>query len=275
MNAAELLHGLTARLAAGGIESAAAEATLLLEAASGLNRLEQLTHEPPLPPAQLALLEQSVQRRLAREPLQLIIGSTNFYGLELKVAPGVLIPRPETEVLVELALARVRDISSPLIIDVGTGSGAIALAIKAERPDAEVVATDVSRAALELASENARALGLEVTVRFADLLDGAAAAEADLIISNPPYLPDADRDLLSPEVQVEPATALFAGADGLDIYRRLLRQALKKMKPGSWLLLELDPRNVAQAAALALGWAETEIEADLTGRKRFLLLRAA
>lgn len=220
-------------------------------------------------------LEHMVQRRLQREPLQLITGTAHFWGLELHTAAGVLIPRPETERLVELALQRLAGHRAPRVLDVGTGSGAIALAIKHERPDASVAATDVSAAALSLAARNAAQLGLELELLQADLLTGAAAdraAAADLVVSNPPYLPAADSDAVSPEVRHDPATALYAGADGLDLYRQLLQQAAELLKPDAWLLIELDPRNVHAAAAAAHDWSVVRVEADLAGRERFLLL---
>lgn len=220
-------------------------------------------------------LELMVQRRLQREPLQLITGTAHFWGLGLHTAPGVLIPRPETERLVELALSRLAGRSSPRVLDVGTGSGAIALALKHERPDATVAATDVSAAALSLAGRNAAQLGLELELLQADLLTGAAAdraAAADLVISNPPYLPAADAGAVSPEVRHDPVTALYAGADGLDLYRQLLKQAAELLKPDAWLLIELDPRNVHAAAEAARDWSIVRVEADLAGRERFLQL---
>ncbi len=272
---ARLLRRVSERLAAAGIDSAAAEAAQLLEAVSGLTRFEQLTGSEPLTAAQLERLEQLLQRREAREPLQLILGRSHFHHLELQAAPGVLIPRPETETLVELALELLAPLSSPLLLDVGTGSGAIALALAQARPDARVLATDVSDQALELAARNAHLYGLTLELRKADLLDGIAeAGQLDLLVSNPPYLPDSDRGEISPEVKQDPETALFAGPDGLAVYRRLLQQAQAKVKPGAWLLLELDPRNVRQAAAEAEGpeWTDVEVLPDLTGRDRFLRL---
>lgn len=278
MTTAELLHRTRQQLQEAGIESAAAEAVLLLEAATGLERHAQLLSAEPVSTAQLATLSRLLSRRLQREPLQLILGRTHFYGLELKVAPGVLIPRPETETLVELSLQFLQGSREPLVIDVGSGSGAIALAVRAERPDARVIATDLSAAALQLAADNARRLDLPLQLVQSDLLQDetlqAAAASADLIISNPPYLPDSDRVRVSEEVQADPDSALYAGTDGLDVFRRLLEQARALLPAGSGLHVELDPRNVRQAAALAGDWSESRVAADLSGRERFLLLRA-
>lgn len=215
-----------------------------------------------------------VARRLTREPLQYITGSAGFYGLELKVDSRALIPRPETERLVELALERIRHRDRPAVLDVATGSGAIALAIKAECPEASVLASDISAEALELAAENATRLGLEIQFRQADLLTGLEAQlrQADLLISNPPYLPESDRSRVSAEVQRDPDQALYAGEDGLDVFNRLLSQAGPLLRSGSWLLVELDPRNVHAAAEAAATFGTVSVEQDLAGRERFLLL---
>lgn len=278
MTTSELLQQARQRLSQAGVDSPAAEAVQLLEAASGLSRSEQLLQRGPLPEAVTQRFSELLERRLKREPLQYITGEAGFWGLSLTVRPGVLIPRPETEVLVELALGALRGTQAPVVIDVGTGSGAIALALKSERPDARVIASDTSEAALQLAGHNAERLGLDVKLVQADLLKEPrlqeAARQAKLIVSNPPYLPESDEAELSPEVRRDPPAALFAGSDGLDVYRRLLQQARHLLGEGSWLLVELDPRNVRLAAELAGEWAEKRVEADLAGRERFLLLRA-
>lgn len=271
---AQWLSRITERLAAAGIESAEAEAVQLLEAASGLSRSEQLLQDTPLNTEAAARLEDMVRRREQREPLQYITGTAGFYGLELNADARALIPRFETEVLVELALQKIKGLSSPLVIDVATGSGAIALAIASERPDALVTGSDISERALDLAAENSARTSTPIELIEADLLDGMEelAREADLIVSNPPYLPEGDRQTVSPEVKRDPPLALFAGEDGLDVFRLLLKQAGRLLKPGAWLLLELDPRNIHAAAELAAGFSEVQIEKDLTGRERFLLL---
>ena len=215
-------------------------------------------------------------RRELREPLQLILGRAYFYGLEIPVEPGVLVPRPETERLVELTLQRLSRQVEPCVLDVGTGSGAIALALKSERPDARVAATDVDEIALGRARENARALGLEIEFHRADLLaDPVAAriaAEAQVVVANPPYLPAADRDVAPPEVHWDPAGALYAGEDGLSVFRRLVQQAFGLLRLESLLIVELDPRNIDRAASESTAWAKVEVHHDLVGRRRFLLL---
>ena len=266
------------RLEAAGIESFKTEAkqllAALLEIPLGelvLKRTELLTSE------QEKTFEMWLERRASREPLQHILGVAPFYGLELKVTPAVLVPRPETERLTELVLDAVKEISSPKILDVGTGSGAIALALKHERPDAVVLATDISEDAVKVAEGNARRLGLKITFALSNLLTALAvqtfAKEADALVSNLPYLPESDRDLVSPEVQRDPVTALYSGEDGLEHFRRLERQAFSLLKPGALCLLELDERNVQRAAELAERWSKVEVLEDLTGRERFLSLR--
>ena len=203
----------------------------------------------------------------------MIIGSVEFYGLRLTVQPGVLVPRPETELLVEKALAALKGVSGPRVLDVGTGSGAVALAIKSNRPDARVYAGDVSRAALALASANAKALGLGVVLLRGSLTAGLCSL--DLLVSNPPYLPQADADAAPPELDWEPAAALYAGEDGLEVALPLLEAGLKALRPDGRLLLELDPRNVSAAAARArsLGYRAVRTCADLAGRERYLSAR--
>jgi len=215
-------------------------------------------------------LEDALERRAGNEPLQLIIGSVEFYGLRLAVRPGVLIPRPETELLVELALRLIEDVTAPRLLDVGTGSGAIALAIKHQRPDAVVYASDVSPAALELARKNAANLELDVDFLAAPLTAGLDGL--DLIVSNPPYLPAGDEAAAPPELAWEAREALYAGADGLNVARPLIDEAARALKPGGWLALELDPRNIELAAEYAANQGFTNLAShpDLSGAPRFL-----
>ena len=276
-----VIHEVHARLVdqleAAGVASAEAEAWQLLEGLTGSPRVELLLDRRQLEPGEERRLAEWVARRSTREPLQHILGRSWFYGLELQQEPGVLVPRPETERLVELTLEVLRDVVEPLIIDVGTGTGAVALALKSERPDAQLVASDISGPALELAGQNARRLQLDVRLISSDLLEDAQllelAGRASAIVSNPPYLPDGDRTGASPEVRWDPPTALYSGADGLDHFGRLLTQANELLRPGAFLLVELDPRNVAQARERASDWAQANVLNDLTGRPRFLRLR--
>lgn len=264
------------RLRAAGIDSAETEAVTLLEAATGLTRSALLMQpERPLQPAERLALLQALRRRAAREPLQHILGRAPFYGLELDVDADVMVPRPETERLVELVLARLAGVDAPRLLDVGCGSGAVALALKAERPDADVMASDVDPAAVLATRRNAERLRLAVTVRHSDLLAAAEvaafAASCQALVANLPYLPAADADRLQIEARHDPHGALFAGADGLALARRLLGQAYRLLPRGALLALELDPRNVRQALREAAAWASAGVERDLTGRERFLM----
>ena len=265
------------RLTRAGVASPAAEADRLLEAATGLARSGLLLGpEELLGDDAVARIGDWLERRGRREPLQHILGRAPFFGLELSVTPEVLIPRPETERLVELALERLAGVVQPRVLEVGTGSGAVALALKHERPDLTLLATDLSAAALTVASRNAAALALQVDLIEADLLDhpevATFAAQAHLLVSNPPYLPDSDREVLSPEVRFDPELALFGGRDGLDLVRRLEGQARRTLRPGADLLLELDPRTLPLAFALGERWSGQQTFCDLTGRERFLTL---
>ncbi|ULH16861.1 peptide chain release factor N(5)-glutamine methyltransferase [Deinococcus sp. KNUC1210] len=219
---------------------------------------------------ELERVEALIARRLTREPLQHLIGAVEWGGLQLKVTPAALIPRPETETLLQLALEALSGRTAPAVLDVGTGSGALALGIKAARPAARVTATDLSAEALALARQNAETLHLEMTFQEADLLHGVPGT-FDLIVSNPPYLPEADEDTAEPELRHDPRQALYSGPDGLTLARQLAQQASALLNPGAVLLLELDPRNVEQLAhELRLhGW-QVRIHPDLTGRLRFL-----
>lgn len=268
---------LARELRAAGASSPEAEAMGLLGVLLKSSRTQVvLARRLELSAEQETMLRGWLARRRQGEPLQYILGSAPFYGLELTVTPAVLIPRPETERLVELVLQDLQGLERPRLLDVGTGSGAIALAIKHERPDAEVWGSDVSAAALNLARENACKSGLKVGFVHADLLSGpqmaAIAREADLLVANLPYLPAADRERVSREVRREPEQALYAGEDGLALYRRLEPQAFGLLRPGTRLWLELDPRNLGRAAALASVWRSSRTEGDLLGRERFLRL---
>jgi release factor glutamine methyltransferase len=211
--------------------------------------------------------------RLSGYPLQLLLGEAEFYGLKLRVERGVLIPRPETEGLVEHALAHLPLDKPARVLDVGTGSGAIALAIKAMRPQATVWASDINPKALELARRNALQLGLEVT--FLEAPFTANLQGLDLIVSNPPYLPESYRQEAPPELAYEDPNALYAGPDGLGVARELLPQAWKALKPGGRLWLELAPENVYTLLAEATdqGWLEAQVLPDLALQPRYLSLR--
>ena len=278
MNVAKALSLTQETLEAAQIDSHRTESLVMLEHLLGASRLEIVTnYQRSLSESQQEKLSRWLSRRAQREPLQHILGVAYFYGLELSVTPHVLIPRPETERMVELALRRLGRRAPLKVLDVGTGSGAIALAIKAERPNAEVMATDICGKALEVARVNADNLGLDICFSAADLLEkeevGAFAQDADLIISNPPYLPESDRYEIGPEVRADPQSALYSGEDGLAHFRRLARDAFALLKPDAWFFVELDPRNVRTAFDECGGWTQRWVEKDLVRRERFLRLR--
>ena len=234
---------------------------------------------------ELQLFEAAVARRAAGEPLQYITGHQEFYSLDFLVTPAVLIPRPETENLVEAALGLIRKCGNtkPRIVDVGTGSGCIILSIAHElqKPPviaAELQALDISPAALAVARENAKRLSLDDSVKFheGDLLAPFASETAsyDFILSNPPYVGRGEQDKVQKEVREhEPAVAVFAGEHGLDIYRRLIPQAHKLLKPGGWLLLEIGYSMKTEVLGLFNGWAETRTIPDLQGIPRVVIAR--
>jgi release factor glutamine methyltransferase len=210
-------------------------------------------------------------RRLRGEPIQYITGQAEFYGLRFAVRPGVLIPRPETEHLVEEAMRLAGGLNAPRILDIGSGSGAIAVALAHELPEAMVTSVDISPDALAIARENA--VANEVRVRFVlgDLLGPVAGERFDLIVSNPPYVPEGDRESLAVEVREhEPALALFAGADGLVIYRRLIPEARGHLAGGGWLLLEIGHGQQAAVEGLleAAGYGGIHFLADYQGIER-------
>lgn len=251
-----------------GIEGGRLDAELLLGDTLKLDRVGlYLNYDRPLSALELDAFRAAVGRRAKREPLAYIRAQTEFWSLPFTVNPAVLIPRPDTEVLVEEALRR---LSGPgRILDVGTGSGAIAIAIAHERPEARVEAVDLSAEALAVARGNAEANGVaeRVTCRQGDLrqLQGAGY---DLVVSNPPYIPSADLAGLMPEVrQFEPLLALDGGADGLNAYRLLAAQARTLLKPGGWLLLEvgIDQAKAVTELLRTVGLVEIFTRADYAG----------
>lgn len=206
-------------------------------------------------------------RRAGGEPLAYLAGRREFFGLDLAVDPRVLVPRPETETLVEWALELLAPLPSPRVADLGTGSGAIALAIKRRRPDAQVLATDRSGGALEVARANAQALGLRLDWRQANWLDGVDE-RFDLIVSNPPYVAAGDPHLAA--LSHEPLDALVAGADGLDDLRTIVRQAPARLRPSGWLLLEhgYDQAAAVRELLAGAGFSQVATRHDLAGIER-------
>jgi release factor glutamine methyltransferase len=243
------LFSATAKLHS--LATARRDAELLLMRVLGRDRAWLMTHaDAGLTSEQLAHFEDWVARRVRQEPVQYILGETEFYGLMMRVTPAVLIPRPETEHLVEAVLARVGCDAAARICDVGAGSGAIAVALAHALPLAQVTAVDLSTAALAVAKENAERHGVAERVRLveSDLLSGLRGERFDVVVSNPPYV--AEGEVLEAQVrEYEPREALFAGATGLEVYRRLIPEAWEVLVPGGWLLMEMGPGFGAGAAA--------------------------
>lgn len=274
---AEVLRRSTGYLESHGSSTPRLDAELLLAHGLGLSRLELYTQfDRPLSEGELAECRELVRRRGAREPVAYVIGHWGFRRLDLVVDGRVLVPRPETELVVERCLQLLKGRERPAVVDVGTGSGAIALSLKDERPDAQVTAIDVSVDALAVASANAERLGLDVTFVQSDLLDQVEGGPFDLVVSNPPYVSAGEVDALEPEVAVyEPRLATVAGQDGLEVYRRLLPPAVERLVPGGWLVLEC---GAGQAAALVaelagLGYGDAEVDRDLAGIDRVVWAR--
>ncbi len=219
---------------------------------------------------------QHVYRRGDNEPIQYITGQQEFYGLNFHVAPAVLIPRPETEHLVEAVLQRVPQDEPLEILDVGTGSGILAVTLALKLPFAKVTAVDISLDAIAVARRNAATHHVDCRVHFidSDLLAAVADSRFDVIVSNPPYIPEEDRDSLHPQVrEYEPATALFAGPDGLEIYRRLIPQAFSVLKPNGLLALEIGYGQRTALAGLLTGWQDVAFIDDLQQVPRIVLAR--
>lgn len=244
-----------------------ADATLLLMYALRCSRAEILSQ----PDRILQLDEEQRYRRFLAErasgkPIQYITGQQEFWGLPFLVTPDVLIPRPETEHLVEAAIARLQAYPTPRIVDVGTGSGAIAVALAHALPRAQLTAIDISAAALAVAQENAVRNGVAGRIQWlqCDLLSGVLPEQFDAVISNPPYVADADRVSLATEVRDhEPSTALFAGPTGLEIYERLIPQAALMLVPGGWLLMEIGYGQQPALQHLLSGWPHVFFIDDL------------
>lgn len=279
----EVINRTTPYLQKQGIESPRLTIELLLAHVLQKKRLQlYLEFERELEPATLDRLRELVKRRVAGEPLQYVTGEVEFCGLKLTVDRRVLIPRPETELLVEVVLKRLASgvaTERPLtVVDVGTGSGCMALALAQKLPAAQVIGLDISAEALEVAQANARALGLEKNVRFfqSDLLSNfTSSAPVDVVVSNPPYVSRGDHAKLPKEVKdFEPECALVAGADGLEVYRRLLPAARLALSPGGFLALEMGAGQRAAVAELAIGagYDVSEVVKDFQGHERVLVL---
>lgn len=299
---AEALKEASNVLRAAGIMESRREAASLVMAVTGHDRARLLTRDDErLAPETLARVRRAVAERAAGKPLQYITGRQEFYGLAFEVTPDVLIPRPETELLVETALELLRDARAPFVCDVGAGSGCVSVALLHKRTDARIIALDISTAALRVAARNAARHGVaeRLTLLYSDCFDalraneheGADASEdagadvsADapasfqMIVSNPPYIPERDIEGLQREVREhEPRGALTPGGDGLRVIRRLLTEAPRFLAPGGQLLFEIGFGQHEQVAALvdARVWTLLGIRPDLQGIPRVVALRRA
>jgi len=253
----------------------------------GRDRAWLMTHpDAELTAEQAERFDAWVARRVRQEPVQYIVGEQEFYGLMLRVTPDVLIPRPETEHVVEAAIAKAGRDTAVKICDVGTGSGAIAIALAKELPRAEVTAVDCSAAALEVARQNAEFHGVAERVRFveSDLLKAVRGERFDVVVSNPPYV--AEGEALEAQVRDwEPHGALFAGPTGLEVYRRLILEAWLALNPGGWLVMEIGHGQREAIEALLSshesspgpepkrGWSAVSFVADLQGISRVAMAR--
>lgn len=269
MKVAELRRQATAQLATS--DSPKLDADVLIAHGLGCSRTWLIAHgEDELPETTVAALQDLLARRAAGEPVAYLIGQREFWSLPLAVAPSTLIPRPDTERLVELALERIPPAQPCRVLDLGTGTGAIALAVKRERPQAEVVAVEREPAALALAARNAASLGLTLVLHQGDWFAPVPGERFHVIVSNPPYIAADDVHLRQGDVRFEPRSALVAGADGLDDIRVLVREAPAHLLAGGWLLFEhgYDQGTAVRALLQARGFDDVSTWTDLGGQER-------
>jgi release factor glutamine methyltransferase len=265
------------RLATAQVPSPRLNAELLLMFTLSCDRAHLHAHpERELTTEETQLYQQALARRSRGIPAQYITQHQEFWGMDFLVGPAVLIPRPETEHLIETVLPLARASSKPRMADVGTGSGCIAVALASELPSAEIHATDISAEALEIGRANAARHQLEKRIHFhqTDLLEGLASAEFDFVVSNPPYVGDREQDEVQLEVRkFEPRNAVFAGPTGLEVIERLIPQARAVLKPGGWLVIEISGTIVTEVERLLGEWDEVEIIPDLQGLPRVAAAR--
>ena len=277
VRAEALFQRVAQRLTVAGVVPAGRESAWLLETAAGRRWRDIVAEGEVAPEAERRALSLA-RRRAGGEPLQYVTGIAGFRRLELRVGPGVFIPRPETELVVAQALAHLPE--KGVAVDVGAGSGAIALAVADERADARVLATEASAAALEWARANRDRLSLEVELYHCDLLSGLPPGlrrRIDVVVSNPPYISLPESASLPPEVRDhEPHEALFAGDDGIELLRRIAESARSWLRVGGWLVLEIGASQGALALALLeeQGYDQRSVKPDYNGRPRIAVGRA-
>jgi release factor glutamine methyltransferase len=273
----DALASAVSRLTTAQVPSPRLNAELLLMFTLSCDRAYLHAHpERELTTEETRLYDQALAQRSSGMPAQYITQHQEFWGMDLAVGPAVLIPRPETEHLIETVLPLARLRSNPRIADVGTGSGCIALALASELPSAEIHATDISAEALEIARANAARHQLEKRIHFhqTDLLEGLDPAEFDFIVSNPPYVGEGEQDQVQLEVRrFEPRHAVFAGPTGLEVIGRLIPEALTALQPGGWLVMEISGTIVAEVRLLLRGWNEIQIIPDLQDLPRVAVAR--
>lgn len=276
----ELLQWTTQHFKEQGIESARLDAECLLAAALQVERLQlYLDYDKPVQDEERAQFRELVKSRaIERIPVAYLLGTKEFWSLSLEVTSQVLIPRPDTEVLVTAALENYSDAEAKLrVLDVGTGSGAVALALATERPQAQVTATDISKAALEVGIRNADRLGLGARIRFlqGDLFAPVAEEKFDMILANLPYVPESQESTLAPELQHEPRVALFSGPDGLALLKRFLDEVRPVLAEDGVVLLEMGPEQMEEVSkwCRAAGLSEQTRHRDIAGRLRVLCAR--
>ncbi len=271
-----LISGIE-RLTAAHVGSPRMNAEVLLLFTLSCDRTHLYAYpERDFTPEEFTRYDEALSQRAHGVPSQYITGHQEFWGMDLVVAPAVLIPRPETEHLIETVVPLAQKIHNPRIVDVGTGSGAIALALAKELPNAEIHATDISSAVLEIAKANAARHQLEGRIHFhqADLLAGFRDAEFDFVVSNPPYVGESEADQVQLEVRkFEPRSAVFAGLTGLEVIQRLVPQAHAILKPGGWLVMEISGTIVEGVRWTLSGWKDVKIIDALQGIPRVALAR--
>lgn len=278
----DLLQWTTRYFSDKGINESRLEAEILLAHVLKKDRVYlYANYEAPVNTNERAIYKEYIKRRIKSEPIAYITGHKEFMSLDLFVSPEVLIPRPETELLVEIALKEARDMNPVRIVDVGTGSGAIAVSLAYYHKHAQVYASDISLPALEIARQNAGRHHVNIDFRAGSLLDSFLPGQAeepvdyfDIIVANLPYVPETDRATLELQVRnYEPHGALFAGEDGLDLYRQLIPQARMLMQAGAVLLFEIDPRQQALIPSFMQGFSPVKVINDATGRARVVQAR--
>lgn len=274
----EEIRAAVERLREAGVDSALLDTQIMMARALGCSRLSVIAHpERVLTDSELALFNSMLDKRIQRCPLAYIIGCREFYGLDFNVAPGVLIPRPETEVLIDACAARLGT-GSPVIADIGVGSGAIAVAIAVSIPNVIVYGTDIAEEALKVAGANIENHDVmdRVTLFKGDLLEPlqGLGVRFDAVVSNPPYIPTGDLSNLQPEVRLyEPVGALDGGQDGLDVYRRLFPDSMGLLASTGFVAVEIGVGEASMVTQIAkeTGYNKTEIIEDLAGISRVVI----